>query len=118
MRAVLVSVFLVLGFAGRAEAQGTPSPAPTEDHGRIEGVTVDPARIPPQELRLPVIDPERGTRKPSGYWTGYRPAQGGAYKWPLVAVGAFVTLITASILIVGLRRVSRNRPARPGLRAA
>lgn len=89
---------------------------PDDDHGTIQGVTADPAHLPPTEIHRDVVDPNRGHLRPSGYWTGYRPANGGAYKWSLMGIGAVVTLVTAMILIITLRRVSRQRPARPGLR--
>jgi hypothetical protein len=81
-----------------------------QDHGQITGVTVDPAHLPPTDLHSPVTAADRGNLKPSGYWTGYRPAEGGAYKWNLMGIGAIVVAITAYLLVLGLRRVSSNRP--------
>jgi hypothetical protein len=104
MRALVVAVLLALAApAGTAFAQTAASPAP---HGRLESPTIDPSRVPEMQDQP---DPERGTRRPSGYWTGYRPAKGGAYKWPLMLVGLCVTAICATILVTYLRRVSRKR---------
>jgi hypothetical protein len=104
MRAFAVAVVIALGLGGVAAAQAQPAPA--AEHGRLENPTVDPARVPGDE---PVVDPDRGRRRPSGYWTGYRPAKSGAYKWPLMAVGLGVLALTIGALVFGLRRVGRNR---------
>jgi hypothetical protein len=101
MRALLVSLLLLLGGAGPAGAQ---SPQP---HGRIESPTLDPARVPAMDAAD--RSAERGGRRPSGYWTGYKPAQTGAYRWPLVLVGVGVTGLTILVLVLYLRKVGRER---------
>jgi hypothetical protein len=100
MRALLVTVLLAIA------APTAVAAADTVPHGRLESPTIDPARVPEMQDQP---DPERGTRRPSGYWTGYRPAKGGAYKWPLMLVGLIVTAICATILVTYLRSVSRKR---------
>jgi hypothetical protein len=109
MRALVIAVMMATALGGVAAADQPMEPraqAPVAQHGRLESPTIDPARVPGDE---PVVDPDRGTRRPSGYWTGYRPARGGAYKWSLMVVGLGVLALTIAALLFGLRRVGRNR---------
>jgi hypothetical protein len=99
---------MVLAIAAPAAAE---EPARADDstirlptHGRVDGVAIDPADLPITDL-----DEGRGARRPSGFWTGYKPARGGAYRWPLLAIAVGTIALTGSILLVALRRVSRRR---------
>jgi hypothetical protein len=87
-----------------------------EPHGRIESPTIDPGKVPSMLERESKAPRGRGRVGPSGYWTGYRPSQHGAYRWPLMAVGGGVLALTILGLFFGLRRVGRKRlaAARPG----
>ena len=76
--------------APRAHAQGVPAAAPGSV-GRIDS------------SQAPVAA--------SGYWTSRAPAKSGAYRYPLLILGAVVALTTAGLLVIGLRRVGRSRDA-------
>jgi len=103
MRALIIAVVLAVAApAAPAAAQDVQLPT----HGRVEGVAIDPADLPITDL-----DKGKGTRRPSGFWTGYKPARAGAYRWPLLLVGLGVIGVTVSILFFALRRVSRARAA-------
>jgi len=118
MRALVVTLLLVL--AGPAAAEQAPPPTPAApapppaapaparvqlpSHGRVDGVAIDPNDLPITDL-----DRGRGTRRPSGFWTGYRPARSGAYRWPLLGVA----IVTIAITVFFLRRLLR-RSTGPG----
>ncbi len=55
------------------------------------------------------ITPEPVLRKPSGFWTSGRPATGGAYRYPLLAIGTIVCLCTAAFMIWVIRRHPAQR---------
>ncbi|GAB4517533.1 MAG: hypothetical protein Tsb0020_36140 [Haliangiales bacterium] len=55
------------------------------------------------------ITPEPVLRKPSGFWTSGRPATGGAYRYPLLAIGTIVCLCTAGFMIWVIRRHPAQR---------
>jgi hypothetical protein len=42
--------------------------------------------------------------RPSGFWTSNRPAQGGAYRWRLLALGVAIAGVTGIVML----RVLRN----------
>jgi hypothetical protein len=42
--------------------------------------------------------------RPSGFWTSNRPAEGGAYRWRLLAIGGGVAALTGGMLVVLIRR--------------
>lgn len=51
--------------------------------------------------------------RPSGFWTSNRPAQGGAYRWRLLAVGVALLGITGFGMVRLIRRAAADRDARP-----
>jgi hypothetical protein len=97
MRALLVLV--VLALAAPAAAQQVELPR----HGRVDGVAINPNDLPISDL-----DQGRGVRRPSGFWTGYRPARSGAYRWPLLGIGVLTIGITGLLVRRALRKA---RPA-------
>jgi hypothetical protein len=100
VRAIVIALLLVI--AAPAAAQDLELPT----HGRVEGVAIDPADLPITDL-----DEGRGTRRPSGFWTGYKPAREGAYRWALLGVAVGTIAITGGAVFFALRRVSRRRAA-------
>jgi hypothetical protein len=91
-----------------ASAAPAPPPPPAGGPIRLEGAARDPASVPPTDLDTQ----PPGTKRPSGFWTGYRPARGGAYRWPLLGVAVVVLAGTALLVLRLLRRASRQ--PRPG----
>ena len=105
MRALVIAVVLALAAPAAAEPpKAQPLDLPT--HGRVDGVAIDPADLPITDL-----DEGRGTRRPSGFWTGYKPAREGAYRWALLTVALGTIAITGAALFFALRRISRRRAA-------
>lgn len=45
--------------------------------------------------------------RPSGFWTSNRPAEGGAYRWRLLALGVVIAIGTG----VGMRRLVKRANA-------
>lgn len=78
-----------------AHAQPASAPAPTE-------VT------PPSVGRIDTSQPPAAA---SGFWTSRAPAKGGAYRYPLLILGALVAAATGGLLVIGLRRAGRSRDA-------
>jgi len=102
MRALVI--FVVLAIAAPAFADEVPvEPAPPA--AKLE-IKPGHAEIMP----TPIIDdnPVVGHPKPSGYWTGYRPARGGAYRWRMMAIALVVLGITIFFVARMLRRASRR----------
>lgn len=83
--------------APAAAPPALPPDLPT--HGRVGGVALDPADLPITDL-----DKEGGRRKPSGFWTGVRPARGSPYRWPLVITALITVAVTLLLLWRFLRR--------------
>jgi hypothetical protein len=108
MRALVIALVLAIAAPAAAEPPAAPPAGELElpTHGRVEGVAIDPADLPITDL-----DEGRGTRRPSGFWTGYKPARSGAYRWPLLVLALVIISITGSILFFALRRISRKRAA-------
>ena len=50
--------------------------------------------------------------RPSGFWTSNRPAEGGAYRWRLLAIGGGIATITGCLVIVMIRKANASRAAR------
>lgn len=50
--------------------------------------------------------------RPSGFWTSNRPAEGGAYKWRLLAIGVVLVGITGYGMLRLVRRAAADRAAR------
>jgi hypothetical protein len=46
-------------------------------------------------------------RRPSGFWTGTRPAKGGAYRWRLLAIGIGVICVSTFLTVRFIRKQSR-----------
>lgn len=109
MRALLVTLLVLVAAPVAAEPPVADAPsaqAPASDlppRGRVEGVALDPADLPISDL-----DEGRGTRRPSGFWTGYRPARGGAYRWPLVFLAIGIIAVTVAAVVYLLRRARRS----------
>jgi hypothetical protein len=107
VRALVIAVVLASLFAlGAPAAAEAPEELQLPTHGQVEGVAIDPADLPITDL-----DEGRGTRRPSGFWTGYKPAREGAYRWALLTVAIGTIALTGTILFVALRRISRKRAA-------
>lgn len=47
-------------------------------------------------------------KKPSGFWTGTRPAKGGAYRWRLLAIGAGLAVVTGAGMVYVVRRATSS----------
>lgn len=99
MRALLVMI--VLAVATPVMADEVAAPVPVEIKPGHAVLTPEPSAI---DENKPVGHP-----RPSGYWTGYRPAKGGAYRWRLLGIAAVVLGITIVMLVRMLRRVSATR---------
>lgn len=50
-------------------------------------------------------------RRPSGFWTGTRPAKGGAYRWRLLGIGIGVLGLSTFFTVRFIRKQSRARAA-------
>lgn len=42
--------------------------------------------------------------RPSGFWTSNRPAEGGAYRWRLLAIGGAIALAMGIVIVRVLKR--------------
>lgn len=82
--AISISFALALGLGGLAAAAEPPRPRPRE------------------VLR----------ERPSGFWTSNRPAENGAYRWRLLAIGGGLVLVTGLVMWRLVRRASAQRAAR------
>lgn len=107
----------VLALAGTAAAQPlAPAPSPPTAPAPPAADPYAPAVPPSTGAPLPAPPPgsvmrrpEHLSQRPSGFWTSNRPAQGGAYRYRLLAVGVLVLGLSAWLLARMLRRVSRER---------
>lgn len=98
MRALLIVILLAI--AAPAAAQEGAKPAPVE---------IKPGHTVMVPEPIAVDEPRSGPRpKPSGYWTGYRPARAGAYKWNLMGIATIVLAITVFFVVRLLRKASRR----------
>jgi hypothetical protein len=87
-----IAVSLAIGVAAPASAQpASPQPASAQ----------------PGQLKTPEIL----THKPSGFWTSNRPAEGGAYRWRLLGIGAVILAITGYGMLRLVRRANAERTA-------
>jgi hypothetical protein len=89
-----ISLALLIGLGGLAAADG-------------------PADKTPQRPRQREVLRERT----SGFWTSNRPAEHGAYKWRLLAIGGGLLVVTGFVMWRLLRRANAARAAKPELRA-
>jgi hypothetical protein len=105
MRALLVLLVLAIAVPAAADEPAPAAPTKVElpRHGRVDGVAINPNDLPISDL-----DQGRGVRRPSGFWTGYRPARSGAYRWPLLGLAVVIVAITALLL---RRLLRKTRPA-------
>jgi hypothetical protein len=56
--------------------------------------------------------PEVLTHKPSGFWTSPRPAQGGAYRYRMMGIGAALLLATGLLTWRLVKRANAERAHR------
>jgi hypothetical protein len=78
-------------------AEGSPgAPAGTVDD--------DPDAIVPSAGSVQYVEIDSRPARPSGFWTSTRPAQGGAYRYRLLAIGVAVMLITLGFMLWVIRR--------------
>jgi hypothetical protein len=69
--------------------------------------------VAPADLAAePMRQPEILYNRPSGFWTSNRPAEGGAYRWRLLAIGGGIAAITGFLLVRAIRKASAERAAR------
>lgn len=104
MRALLIMIVLAIAAPALAQEAGAPDPA----QERVQQIRPGRAEIMPPPIEIE-HDPEVGRKKPSGYWTGYRPARGGAYRWRMMAVALVVLGLTIFFVVRMLRRASATR---------
>jgi hypothetical protein len=72
-------------------------------------IAAQPAPEAPVEYRdTPAAQSGEG-RKVAGMWNGTRPARGGAYRWPYLAIGSVVAVFATVGLIKYVRYVERMR---------
>jgi hypothetical protein len=114
---LLVAVALValsaVGFAPAASA--TPAAEPSVDDlydergrllpGAAELLEDDDGHATPAAIANPRV-------RSSGMWTSRRPAEGGAYRWRIMAVGVGVLALSGLLLLRFIRRVEPAPPAR------
>jgi len=50
--------------------------------------------------------------RPSGFWTSNRPAEGGSYRWRLLAIGVVLLGMTGAGMLRLVRRAAADRAAR------
>ena len=68
-----------------------------------------PAADTPVEYReAPAAQSGKG-RKVAGMWNGTRPARGGAYRWPYLAIGSVVAVFATIGLVKYIRYLERMR---------
>lgn len=74
------------------------------------GVAIaQPAPEAPVEYReAPAAQAGKG-RKVAGMWNGTRPARGGAYRWPYLAIGSVVAVFAGIGLVKYVRYIERTR---------
>jgi hypothetical protein len=91
MRRLVIAIVLVLGACGP------------------EGRPADETPQPPREREVL-------RERTSGFWTSNRPAENGAYRWRLLAIGGGLILVTGFFMLRAVRRANRSRPVQPGMR--
>lgn len=93
--------------------QPPPAPgAPLIDRSDPRSPAVPPSSGQPLPEPAPgsvMRRPEHLSHKPSGFWTSNRPAEHGAYRWRIMAVGGLVLAIAVFFVVRLLRRTSRER---------
>lgn len=95
-----VTALAVVEAPGVAHAQPAPAAQPAAP---AAGLPVGPAVS---------FEPVARSRPgPSGYWTGYRPARGGAYPWRMLAIAGVLLGLTGLLVVRLLRRAAANRAA-------
>ena len=117
------AALLVGGLALAAPAAAQPGPPPATEAPPVPpGLLIDPTSptapaVPtstgaPPAAPLPgsvMRRPERLSERPSGFWTSNRPAEGGAYRWRIMAVAGAVLALSVFLVARMLRRISRAR---------
>jgi len=99
---MLIALTMSLLVAGAVALAAQP-PAGSEQAQR-EAEEAEKAR---GELVRSAAEPEHA-RKPSGFWTGTRPARSGAYRYRLLGVGAGVLAISIFFTVRFVRKQSRH----------
>lgn len=66
------------------------------------------AEAPAEYAEEPAATSGQG-KKVAGMWNGTRPARGGAYRWPYLAIGAVVAVFAAIGLVRYIRYLERMR---------
>ncbi|MBP6632494.1 MAG: hypothetical protein KA297_23940 [Kofleriaceae bacterium] len=97
MRRAAITLAIVLAAPAAALAQPGPGEGVTSDDGAARTMR----------------EPDRLGQRPSGFWMSSRPAQGGAYRYRILAVGAGVLVVTGLLVGRTLRRAEARRGA-PG----
>lgn len=69
------------------------------------------AAAPPARAEPPTTHEIIYTR-PSGFWTSNRPADGGAYRWRLLGIGAVIAAVTGYGMVRLIRRANAERAGR------
>jgi hypothetical protein len=71
--------------------------------------TVAPAAAEEERVERVERKHEILQHRTSGFWTSNRPAEHGAYRWRLLAIGAVLAAGTGYLLVRLLRRASADR---------
>ena len=96
---------------GAGEARTAPA-TPLVDRGDPLTPAVPPSSgepLPPSAPGSVMRRPEQLGHKPSGFWTSNRPAEGGAYRWRIMAAGGLVLAISIFFVVRLIRRAGRER---------
>jgi hypothetical protein len=73
--------------------------------GRAAGAVNDsPDEFVPSAGSVQYVEIDNRPARPSGFWTSTRPAQHGAYRYRLLAIGVTVMLITLGFMLWVIRR--------------
>lgn len=75
--------------------------------GASGGALAQPGDAEPRKTREREILRERT----SGFWTSNRPAQGGAYRWRMLAIGGGLVVVTGLLMLRVTRKASAARKA-------
>ncbi len=99
MRPAMLALLLAIATIGAAPTAAMAQPAPA---------TTGAGRPRPTGPDVTFDRAPRHHPGPSGYWTGYQPARGGAYRWRMLGIAVALLGVTILLVLRLLRRASRR----------
>jgi hypothetical protein len=109
MRLLLLALVLAIAAPTALAAEPYALEAAPGAAGTVQGapagtVNDTPDEVVPSAGSVQYVEIDSRPARPSGFWTSTRPAQGGAYRYRLLAIGVAVMLMTLAFMLWVIRR--------------